>query len=170
MQKEMAEAINQQIQQEFFSAYLYLAISNYYVEQHLDGFANWFQIQAQEERDHAMLFVRYLQDSGEKVTLREIQAPVSSYPSLKEPLQMTYAHEQSVTKAIHTMYEQAMAQKDYRTVQFLQWFVEEQGEEEKIARDLIERLELIGEAKQGLFWLDNELKNRAYTPSTGAGN
>lgn len=169
MQKKMVEAINKQIQREFFSAYLYLAISNYYVEEHLDGFANWFQVQAREERDHAMLFVRYLQDNDESVKLFDIQAPAASYASVKEPLQVTYAHEQGVTKAIHDMYEQALQEKDYRTLQFLQWFVEEQGEEEKIARELIERVELIGEAKQGgLFWLDNELKSRAYEPPANA--
>lgn len=169
MQKKMVEAINKQIQREFFSAYLYLAISNYYVEEHLDGFANWFQVQAQEERDHAMLFVRYLQDNDESVKLFDIQAPASAYASVKEPLQVAYAHEQGVTKAIHEMYAEALEEKDYRTLQFLQWFVEEQGEEEKSARELIQQMELIGEGRQGgLFWMDNQLKGRSYEPPAKA--
>lgn len=168
MEKKMVVAINKQIQREFFSAYLYLAISNYYAEQNLDGFANWFEVQAREEQDHAMLFLRYLRDNDAQVELYDIQAPSASYASLQEPLKNAYTHEQAVTKAIHEMYEQALQEKDYRTVQFLQWFVEEQGEEEKSARELVERVELVGEAKQGLFWLDNELKGRTYEPSTSA--
>lgn len=164
MNQEILGQINEQINKEFFSAYLYLDIANYYHEESLDGFANWFQIQAQEERDHAMLFIDYLRNNDAEVVLQEISAPGASYDSAKAPLEVAYAHEKSVTKAIHDLYDKAMQLKDFRTMQYLNWFIKEQNEEEKIIKDIREKLSLLGGKKQGLYLMDNELKTRSYTP------
>lgn len=165
MKQELTELINEQINREFFSAYLYLDIANYYLSENLDGFSNWFQIQAQEERDHAMLFIDYMRGNDASVELKEIHAPNVDFSSPKEPLEVAYAHEKSVTNAIHHMYDTAMQVKDFRTMQFLNWFIKEQNEEEKIVKDIREKLSLLGAKKQGLYLLDNELKSRTYTPA-----
>ena len=105
----------------------------------LDGFANWYKIQAQEERDHAMLMVQYLQNNGGKVTLEAIAKPDRELTSRLRVLELGLEHERYVTGLIHTLYEAAYSAKDFRTMQFLDWFVKEQGEEEKNAEDLIKR-------------------------------
>lgn len=162
----MADCINEQLNKEFFSSYLYLDIANYYLGEHLDGFANWFMVQEKEERDHAMLFVQYMLDNDVKVKLKEIKAPAGEYDSVKAPIEMAYAHEKLVTKSIHAMYEKAMQLKDFRTMEFLNWFIREQTEEEKVVKDLSEKLSLLGGKKQGLYMLDTELKSRTYTPAS----
>lgn len=164
MNQIMIDLMNKQINRELFSAYLYLDMANYYINENLDGFANWFQIQEKEERDHAMLFVQYLQDNDAKVILEDIKAPGADYSSIKEPLDMAYAHEKSITKAIHAIYDQAMQDKDFRTMQYLNWFIKEQNEEEKVVKDICNKLSLLGSKKQGIYILNNELKARVYTP------
>lgn len=164
MNQTMIDLMNKQINREIFSAYLYLDMANYYIEENLNGFANWFQIQEKEERDHAMLFVQYLQDNEAKVILEDIKAPGAEYSSIKEPLEMAYAHEKAITKAIHAIYDQAMQDKDFRTMQYLNWFIKEQNEEEKIVKDICNKLSLLGSKKQGIYILNNELQARVYTP------
>ena len=163
LNQKVAELLNTQVNKEFYSAYLYLDIANYYVEQGLDGFANWYTIQAQEERDHAMLFVKYLQNNGEKVTFEAIAKPDKVFDSNMAPLKVGYEHEQYVTELIHTIYDCAYTAKDFRTMQFLDWFVKEQGEEETNAEGLIKKMELFGSESKGLYMLDNELGARVYT-------
>ena len=126
---KVSELLNVQINKEFYSAYLYLDFSNYYADQGLNGFANWYRVQAQEERDHAMLFMQYLQNNGCKVTLEGIDKPDKEFTAFSDPLHAGYEHEQYVTGLIHTIYEAAGEAKDFRTMQFLDWFVKEQGEE-----------------------------------------
>ena len=137
IQDNIYKLLNEQVNKEIFSAYLYLDISNYYVDNGLDGFANWFKIQAQEEMDHAMLFVQYMQNNGLSVKLTEIAGPEMEYLSYDLPLNEALKHEQFITKSIHDIYDSASQVKDYRTMQFLDWFIMEQGEEEKNAEDLI---------------------------------
>ena len=162
--KKVEDLLNQQITKEFYSAYLYLHFSNFFVEQGLAGFANWYRVQAQEERDHAMLFVQYMQNNDIKVNYEAIDKPESKLREGMDALRAGYAHEQYVTELIHTIYEAAADTKDYRTMQFLDWFVKEQGEEETNAVDLIKKMELFGSDARGLYLLDQELSSRVYAP------
>ena len=129
----------------------------------MDGFANWYQIQAQEERDHAMLFYQYLHNNNEKVALEAIDKPDKVFNGLMDPLKAGLEHEEYVTSLIHTIYDAAQEVKDFRTVQFLDWFVKEQGEEETNANDLITKMELFGSDPKGLYMLNEELKARVYS-------
>lgn len=155
--------LNEQINKELYSAYLYLDMANYYEDAGLAGFANWFYIQTQEERDHAMLLRTYLLNGGAKVVLQPVLAPAGQYANLFAPLTQTLEHEQQVTASIHNLYNTATAERDLLTTQFLDWFVKEQGEEEKNAGDLIKKYELFGADAKSLYLLDQELAARVYT-------
>ena len=160
---KVSQLLNQQINKEFYSAYLYLDFSNYFNDQELNGFANWYRIQAQEERDHAMLFLEYLQNNGEKVTLDAIAKPDVALTDNRTVLESGLSHERYVTSLIHTIYEAAYNVRDFRTMQFLDWFVKEQGEEETNANDMITKMELFGSDPRGLYLLNQELAARVYT-------
>ena len=162
LDKKVADLLNEQINKEFYSAYLYLDFSIYYKDQGLDGFANWFNVQAQEERDHAMLFTQYLQNNSMRVTLSSIPKPDKEFSSFDQPLSAGLEHERYVTGLIHNIYDAAYTVKDFRTMQFLDWFVKEQGEEEKNSEDLIRKFELFGHDSKGLYMLDSELAARVY--------
>ncbi len=163
LNEKVSNLLNEQINKEFYSAYLYLDMSNYYLNEGLDGFSNWFKVQAQEERDHAMLFMEYLQNNSHSVILSEIRSPNVSFVNYKTPLDESLKHEQYVTASINNIYEEAFKIKDFRTMQFLDWFIKEQGEEEKSAEDLIRKYELYGSDAKGLYMLDSELGSRVYT-------
>lgn len=163
LDKKVVKLLNQQVNKEFYSAYLYLDFANYYADEGLDGFQNWYNIQAQEERDHAMLFIQYLQNNGEKVTLDAIDKPDKKLTKLDVPLKEAFEHEKYVTELIHTIYDAAAKVKDYRTMQFLDWFVKEQGEEEKNADDMVKKFSLYGKDPKGLYALNEELGGRAYS-------
>lgn len=163
LDKKVVELLNQQVNKEFYSAYLYLDFSNYYSDEGLDGFANWYKIQAQEERDHAMLFIQYMQNNGEKVTLEAIEKPDVELTSAKVVLEAGLEHEQYVTSLIHNIYDAAYSVKDFRTMQFLDWFVKEQGEEETNADNLVKKYALFGDDPKSLYMLDNELAGRVYS-------
>ncbi|NCE64246.1 ferritin [Pseudoflavonifractor sp. 524-17] len=163
LDKKVAELLNDQINKEFYSAYLYLDFSVYYDEIGLDGFANWYKIQAQEERDHAMLFLQYMQNNGEKVTLGAIDKPNKDLNDKLQVLKYGLEHERLVTSLIHNIYEAAHSVKDFRTMQFLDWFVKEQGEEEKNAEDMIKKMELFGDDAKSLYMLNSEMAGRAYS-------
>ncbi|MDD5796544.1 MAG: ferritin [Oscillospiraceae bacterium] len=166
MDKKVAELINEQINKELYSAYLYLDFANYYGSVGLDGFENWYKIQAQEERDHAMLFYQYLQNNGEKITLEAIAKPDCELTDNMAPLKAGFKHEQYVTSLINNIYAAAFQVKDFRTMQLLDWFVKEQGEEEKNASDLITKMELFGSDPKGLYMLNSELGARVYSPAS----
>lgn len=162
MNEKVAKLINEQITHEFYSAYLYLDFANFYAEKGLDGFENWYRVQAQEEQAHAMLFYQYLHNNGEKVTLGAIKQPDKVLESLMDPLRAGLEHEKLVTSLINVIYAQAFEVRDYRTMQVLDWFVKEQGEEEKNASDMITKMELFGGDAKGLYMLNSELKARVY--------
>ena len=162
LNEKVSILLNEQINKEFYSAYLYLDMSNYYLDEGLNGFGNWFKVQAQEERDHAMLFMQYLQNNSEKVTLGEIKSPNISFLNYKTPLDESLKHEQYVTSSIHNIYNEAFLVKDFRTMQFLDWFIKEQGEEEKNSEDLIKKYDLFGSDAKSLYMLDSELGTRIY--------
>lgn len=163
LDKNVVDLLNQQINKEFYSAYLYLDFSNFYYDLELNGFGNWYKIQAQEERDHAMLMIQYLQNNGERVVLSAIEKPGVPLESAKAVLSEGLKHEQYVTSLIHNLYDAAYSVKDFRTMQFLDWFVKEQGEEETNADSLVKKFELFGDDPKSLYMLDNELGARVYT-------
>jgi len=163
LNEKVSKLLNDQVNKEFYSAYLYLDIANFYTSKGLVGFANWFKIQAQEERDHALLFIEYLQNNSFDVTLDAISNPTQKYENFKEPLVKALEHEQFVTESIHKIYEVAKNINDYRTLEFLTWFVKEQGEEEKNAEDNILKFDLFASDPKGLYLLDQELKSRVYS-------
>lgn len=163
LNEKVAQLLNTQVNKEFYSAYLYLDMANYYKEEGLGGFGTWYTIQAQEERDHAMLFIQYLQNNNGKVVLEAIDKPDIEFDAFDKPLREGLKHEQYVTGLIHTIYDAAYTEKDFRTMQFLDWFVKEQGEEETNAEDLIKKYELFGNDSKGLYMLDSELAQRVYS-------
>ncbi len=163
LDRKVVELLNQQVNKEFYSAYLYLDFSNYCYDEGLDGFGNWYRVQAQEERDHAMLILQYLQNNGEKVVLEAIDKPAVEITSAKAVLSEGLKHEQYVTGLIHTIYDAAYSVKDFRTMQFLDWFVKEQCEEENNADNLVKKFELFGDDPKSLYMLDNELGARVYS-------
>ncbi|WP_290776242.1 ferritin [Anaerofustis sp.] len=167
LNEKVAKLLNDQINKELYSAYIYLDMANFYADYGLDGFENWFYIQAQEERDHAMMMREYLKDNGHKITSELIEKPEYTYEKPMDPLVKTLHHEKIVTGLINNIYDAAHEVKDYRTMQFLDWFVNEQMEEEKNAEDNIRKFELFGSDPKGLYSLDQEFLARAYTaPST----
>ncbi|MGN0906341.1 MAG: ferritin [Bullifex sp.] len=163
MDRKVSELLNDQINKEFYSAYLYLDMANFYSSKGLDGFANWYEIQAKEEQDHAMLMYQYLHNNGEPVTLGAIAKPDKVFEGLMDPLKAGLEHEKYVTSLINTIYAAAIAANDYRTTQFLDWFIKEQGEEEKNSQDLITKMELFGNDARSLYMLNSELSQRVYS-------
>lgn len=162
MNETVAKLLNEQINKEFYSAYLYLDFANYYASVGLDGFENWYRVQAQEERDHALLFYQYLQNNSQPVTLEAIEKPAWARGDMSAPLHAALEHERYVTSLIDNIYAAAYEAKDFRTMQMLDWFIKEQGEEEKNASDLITKMELFGSDSKGLYMLNSELKARVY--------
>ncbi len=169
----MAEALNEQMNNEFYSAYLYLAMSAQSASLGLKGAANWFYVQYQEEMLHFKKFFDYILNQGSSISLGEIKAPPASFKSLLEMFEATLKHEQFVTKSIHNLVDIARKEKDYATEAFLSWFVTEQVEEEANDNDILSRLKLIGKDGNGLYMLDMELAKRTFNPGpsepSGAG-
>ena len=160
---KLQEKLNEQVQKEFYSAYLYLAMEAYFTSVNLNGFANWFHVQAQEERDHAMLIFNYINRVGGRVVLKRIDAPQNDFASIEEVLSLTLEHEQYVTKSIYGIVDVALEERDHKTNSFLQWFVNEQVEEEENADNNIKRFELVKGDGRGILMLDAELAQRVYT-------
>ena len=162
LDKKVTTLLNDQVNKEMYSAYLYLDFSNYFKHIGLDGFANWYEVQAKEEMDHAMLFVKYLQNNNVAVTLEAIAKPDVKLTDTMTVLKAGLEHEEYVTSLIHTIYGAAQAVNDFRTTQFLDWFVKEQGEEEVNANDMISKMELFGSDPKSLYMLNSELAGRVY--------
>ena len=163
MNDKIAFLLNQQINKEFYSAYLYLDMSNYYDALDLNGYANYDMVQAQEERDHALLFMQYMQSIGLKVTLDTIDKPDKVFDSVLAPLEIAAEHERYVSSLINDIYHECHEARDYRTLKFLDWFVDEQREEEDSADSMVSRYKLFGQDPRGLYLLDQEYAGRAYT-------
>ena len=163
MNEKVAALLNDQINKELYSAYLYLDMANFYTRKGLDGFANWYEIQAKEEQDHAMLMYQYLHNNGQTVTLEAIAKPDKIFTTLMDPLKAGLEHEQYVTSLINNIYAAAQEVNDFRTTQFLDWFIKEQGEEEKNSADQITKMELFGSDPRSLYMLNSELAARVYS-------
>lgn len=158
---KMQDAINKQIQAEFASAFLYLSMAAYCESKNLKGFAHWLKVQNQEETGHAMKLYEYLLGRGGNVALKAIDAPPAEFGSPAEVFAKVLAHEQQITALINGLYETAQAEKDYATQVFLQWFINEQVEEEASATSILEKLKLLPDKSGALLYIDKELGKRA---------
>ena len=158
--KAMQDAMNEQINKELFSAYLYLSMAAYFEEKNLAGFANWMRVQADEEREHGMKFYNFILECGGKVTLKAIDAPKTEWTGNLEVFEEVAAHEAKVTASINALYELALKEKDYPAQVMLQWFINEQVEEEKNAAENVANLKLIEERGTAVLMLDHSLAKR----------
>jgi ferritin len=167
---KMQDAINDQINAEIYSSYLYMSMSSYFQSEDLPGFANWMRVQAQEEMTHALKFYDYVIAQGGRAILKAIGEPGYEWKGPLSVFEASYAHEQMITGRINNLATLAIEERDHATGIMLQWFVTEQIEEEANAVAIIKKLQRVGDTPAGLFMLDNELAARVFTPpATGAG-
>jgi ferritin len=166
IKQKVESALNSQMNKEFYSYYLYLAMAAHFESDNLKGFGHWLRIQAREEVEHAMKLYDYLIDRGGKVVLQPIQAPPSTWKSHKQVFEDAHQHEQKVTGLISKLVELARSEKDHPTEVFLQWFVNEQVEEESIAHEVLQKLQLVGSEGSALFMLDGDLAKRGSSTKT----
>ncbi len=160
LSKGIQDAINDQIHHEFHSAYVYLSMSAYLEAANFTGFAKWMRIQATEEVKHAMRLFDYVNDRNGRVTLKALEQPAANYKSVLDVFENALQHEMKVTGLIHTLYELAKQENDYATQVALQWFINEQVEEEATASKVVDRLKIAGNDGAALLMLDNELGSR----------
>lgn len=158
--KQLTDLINEQINAEFFSAYLYQHIADWFYEQKLIGFAKWFDHQAEEELEHGKKFLDYLRENGVKVVLKDIKAPKNTIKDVRSALALQLSHEESVTAMIDKLMDQAISDKDYRSQSFLKWFIDEQIEEEAHSHELVDKYDLYGSDLSILYRMDKELGER----------
>jgi ferritin len=159
--KTMQDAMNDQINRELYSSYLYLSMAAYFEDKNLSGFAHWMRVQEAEEREHAMKFYDFIVERGGRVTLKAIDAPKTEWKSTLEIAEEVVAHEAFITASIYTLYETALKEKDYPAQIMLQWFISEQVEEEKNAAEIVANLKLIEERGTAVLVLDHQLAKRA---------
>lgn len=162
MNKKIEEAINTQLNFEIESAHVYLAMETYVADLGLPGFANWLAVQYDEEIFHARKFINYINDRGGRVRITGFETPKNDFESLLEVFEGALAHEEEVTRRIHNIMSLAHEEKDYATTSFLQWYIDEQVEEEDNVSTLIDQIKLVKDA--GLYMLDKELATRTFTP------
>jgi len=158
--KQLAAALNAQINHELYSSYLYLSMAAYCETLNLPGSAAWLKLQSQEERTHAMKLYDFMIDRGARVLLQQVDAPPHEFGTIQDVFAQVLTHEQKVTKMIYDLYEQALAAKAFATQIQLQWFVTEQVEEEKNAGQIVEQLKRVKDSPSGLLYLDRELGKR----------
>ena len=163
LSQKMEKAINQQINAELYSSYLYLSMATYFESISLDGFSNWMRQQAQEELFHAMKMFDFVCERGGRVILQAIEQPPSKWTSPLNAFETVLSHEQKVTGLINNLVNLALDERDHATNIFLQWFVSEQVEEEATAGTLVDKLKRIGKDANGMFMLDTELAQRTFT-------
>lgn len=161
--ERIQKLLNEQIQKEFYSAYFYLSMESYLTSINLAGFAHFFRVQTQEERDHAMMFFNYISHVGGRVKLDAIQTPQFEFASPEEVFDLALKHEYFVTESIYNIVNAALEEKDHKTNAFLQWFVTEQAEEEANMENNLKKLKLIGNDGRGILMLDQELAQRVYS-------
>lgn len=162
--QRMIDALNSQIQKEFNSSYIYIGMEAYFAQNDLDGFANFFHVQAQEERDHAYKLFNYVSRVGGDIDLGALDKPECNYESPLAAMEAALAHEKFITKSINELVDIALEERDHATVSFLNWYIDEQLEEEETAEKIVKKLKMIGDDARGLFMVDDELAQRVYTP------
>ena len=158
--KAMQDSINDQINKELYSAYLYLSMAAYFEDKNLPGFAHWMRVQEGEEREHAMKLYDFILERGGRVNLKAIDAPKTEWKSTLEVAEEVAAHEAKVTASIYALYETALKEKDYPAQMMLQWFISEQVEEEKNAAEIVANLKLIEAGGTAVYVLDHQLGKR----------
>ncbi|ADY55265.1 Ferroxidase [Syntrophobotulus glycolicus DSM 8271] len=171
--EKMEDLLNEQIQKELYSSYLYLSFEAYFASRNLDGFAHWFRVQAMEERDHALIFFNYINQVGGRVKLQAIPAPEWEFSTIEEVIQKQVDHERLVTALIYHIADQAIEERDHKTSSFIKWFIDEQAEEEANAEQSLSKIRLIGENDgRGILMLDAEMGARVYAVAAplAAGN
>ncbi|NLW82453.1 MAG: ferritin [Desulfovibrionales bacterium] len=161
---KMEKALNDQVNAEMFSAYLYLAMVAYFQDKNLSGFANWMNVQNQEETFHAMKFFRYIAERGGRVSLEAIEKPQFEWESPLAAMEAAQKHEAYITGRINDLVNLAIKEKDHATNSFLRWFVDEQVEEEDSVNEVVQKLRLLGSHGGGLFMMDRDLATRVFTP------
>jgi ferritin len=160
LSKKMVTAMNNQIQAEMYSSYLYLAMAAYCDRENLKGFAHWMNLQADEERGHALRFFNFLLENGEKVALKALEQPPADFGTPLQTFRKVLEHEKKITALIHKLYQLALDEKDYRSQIMLQWFVNEQMEEEEQAQFIVTRIEQVDGKMSAVLWIDKELGKR----------
>ena len=170
LSEKLENMLIEQVKNEFYSAYFYLSMAAWFTSKNLNGFANWYTVQAQEERDHATMLMNYILRVGGNAEFRAIEAPDTDFKSPMDIFEKTLAHEQKVTGMINELMGAAMDERDFKTQHFLQWFVNEQVEEEENENGLIEKLKISNNSEGGILYMDNEAAARVYTPATQAAN
>lgn len=158
--KSVLDALNQQVQKEFFSAYYYLSMSVHFQSVNLGGFAHWMRKQYEEETAHALKILDFIGERGGRVALEPVEKPPTEFKSPLDVMKIVLDHEKKVTASINAVYEAAIKEKDYPTQIMLEWFIKEQVEEEKSAEDVVNMLKMIGDAPAGLVMLDRQLAAR----------
>lgn len=166
LSKKLVNAINDQIQYEYYSAFIYKAMQSYFEVEDLPGMANWMNIQFQEEMSHAEKMFAFVCETGERVVLQSMETPRNEYSSPLEAFQISLEHEQSVTSRINALMDLAQQEKNHAAQIFLQWFVTEQIEEEASVSHIIAKLKRVKEDGRGLMMIDQELSNRTFIPAT----
>jgi ferritin len=169
LKDKMQQALNEQINAELYSSYMYLAMSAYFEAQSLKGFANWMRIQAQEELLHVAKFFDFISDRGGRAVLAAVAAPPKDWDHPLAAFEATYKHECEVSERINKLVDVARELSDHATHNFLQWFVAEQVEEEASVDQVVQQLRLVGKDSQGLFLIDRELATRVFTPPAATG-
>ena len=169
LSKKMEKALNEQVNAELYSAYLYLSMEAYFQAQNLSGFANWMRVQTQEEVAHAMKIYDFIIERGGRAVLKAIEGPQTEWDGPLAVFEAVCEHEQKVTGLINNLVDLAISEKDHATNSFLQWFVNEQVEEEASADDNVQKLKMMKDAPGGMFMLDRELAQRVFTPPASKG-
>lgn len=168
MKKDIEKAFNDHLNAEFFSAYLYLSMANYFAAENLDGMAAWMRVQSEEERVHGMKFVDFINDRGGRVALQKIDQPAIEWKSPLAAFQEAYEHECLISAKINELVDLSNKQNDHAAHNFLQWFVSEQVEEEATAQRIVEQLKRVGDNPVGLMIIDQQLGSRTFTPAEAA--
>ncbi|MBI1386995.1 MAG: ferritin [bacterium] len=166
--KKVLEALNKQINEEMYSSYLYLSMAAYFDSINLNGFSSWMQVQSQEELNHAMKFYKYINDRDGRVKLEAIKEPPAKWDSTLDAFKAALKHEKYISDCIGNLVDLAVKESDHATQSFLQWFVNEQIEEEATAKNIIDQLDLVGDNKVGLYHIDREMAQRQAAASSGA--
>jgi ferritin len=161
LKEKVLKALNKHLNAEFYSSYLYLSMAAHFESASLTGFASWMRVQSKEEYDHAIKIFDFIHDRDGAVELIKIDAPKTAWKTPIELFEEVYAHEKEVSKSIYELVDLGIVEKDHATTSFLQWFVNEQVEEESSAMKVLDRMKLVGDSKQGLFLMDREMGQRA---------
>ncbi|MBN1153375.1 ferritin [candidate division KSB1 bacterium] len=165
LSKKMMDKINQQIKNELYSGHYYLSMAAYCASIDLEGFSNFFMVQEQEERFHAMKFFHYLVEQGSDVVIYGLDQPKTDFKSLEEVFQLALKHEQLVTSMINDLMDLAIEEHDYATQSLLKWYIDEQVEEEANMLGLLKKIQMVGDRGNGIFMMDRELAQRSFKPS-----